>query len=38
MLWIAFGEVIFRKGDDGTVHGLTVGDSRVSQIFFRKVR
>jgi len=37
MLWIGFGEVIFRRDARNRVTGLTVGDERVSAIPFRKV-
>lgn len=36
MVWIGFGEVIFRRDATGAVNGLTIGDSRVSQILLRK--
>jgi hypothetical protein len=38
MLWIGFGEVVFRRDNRGRVHGLTIGDQRVSRVFLRRVR
>jgi len=37
MLWIGFGEVIFRRDARSRVTGLTIGDQRVSGIRLRKV-
>jgi len=37
MLWIGFGEVIFRRDARNRVTGLTIGDQRVSGIRLRKV-
>jgi hypothetical protein len=37
-LWSGFADVICMRDDQGRVHGLTVGDSRVSRIFLNKIQ